>query len=249
MDLHRSAIRHADHIAVVSESTRRDVVTLLGADEKRVTNTYQSVDLPFALTSASDEQVARDLDGVMALGWKGYFLHFGAIEPKKNLGRLGEAFLGADVAAPLIVVGGAGWLQDGELAVIEQARLSNGNARDRIRILKFASPMMIVNLIRGAKAVLFPSLYEGFGLPALEAMLLGTPVLASDKGGLGEVVGDAALTVDPYDIRAIQRGIVSLDHDEALRDDLIVRGRAQAKRFSPEAYQHRLRGLYDAVGT
>jgi glycosyltransferase involved in cell wall biosynthesis len=103
---------------------------------------------------------------------------------------------------------------------------------------------LLVSLIRGARATLFPSLYEGFGLPVLESMLLGTPVLTSTAGSLPEVAGDAALVVDPYDVDAIRDGIRTLDADEALRDDLSARGRQQAAKFSPERYQERLADAY-----
>ena len=105
----------------------------------------------------------------------------------------------------------------------------------------------LVSLIRGAKATLFPSLYEGFGLPVLESMMLGTPVLTSNAGSLPEVAGDAALVVDPYDTQAIKRGIQALDSDADLRADLIARGRAQAALFSPKLYQDRLAGFYERI--
>jgi len=101
-----------------------------------------------------------------------------------------------------------------------------------------------VSLIRGARATLFPSLYEGFGLPVLESMLLGTPVLTSTEGSLPEVAGDAALLVDPYDVDAIRQGILTLDADEDLRSELSARGREQAEKFSPERYQARLEEAY-----
>ena len=97
-----------------------------------------------------------------------------------------------------------------------------------------------MNLIRGARAVLFPSLYEGFGLPALEAMLLGTPVITSNTASMPEVVGDAALTVDPYDISALVGAIQAMDRDPALRARLAAAGPVRAALFSPERYAERL---------
>jgi glycosyltransferase involved in cell wall biosynthesis len=107
---------------------------------------------------------------------------------------------------------------------------------------------MLISLIRGAKGLLFPSLYEGFGLPVLEAMTLSTAVLSSTAGALPEIAGEAALLVDPYDVQAITRGIRSLDTDASLRSELEVRGRTQAAKFSPEAYRARLTEAYSAVG-
>ena len=105
-----------------------------------------------------------------------------------------------------------------------------------------------MNLIRGARAVLFPSLYEGFGLPALEAMLLGTPVVTSNTASMPEVVGDAAITVDPYDVSALVRAIQAVDGDPELRARLAAAGPRRAAQFSPERYAARLEALYGRLG-
>jgi glycosyltransferase involved in cell wall biosynthesis len=107
---------------------------------------------------------------------------------------------------------------------------------------------VLASLVRGAKALLFPSLYEGFGLPVLEAMTMGTAVLTSTAGSLPEVAGDAAVLVDPYDVNALRAGIIALDQDDDLRTALVERGRLQAATFSPAAYQARVKGLYDKLG-
>lgn len=238
----------ADHIAVVSETTRQDVIRMLGVSEDRVTNTYQAVNLPPSLTSRSQEDVTIELEGIFNLGWKDYFLHFGAIEPKKNLGRIVEAYLASGSQTPLVVVGGKGWLEEGELALIKQVKADGGPSADRIRQYEYMPFSMLISLIRGAKATLFPSLYEGFGLPVLESMALGTAVLTSTGGSLPEVAGDAAVIVDPYDVQAMTRGIRALDADEALRTDFEAKGLIQAAKFTPQAYQQRLKELYQKVG-
>jgi glycosyltransferase involved in cell wall biosynthesis len=100
--------------------------------------------------------------------------------------------------------------------------------------------------MRGARALLFPSIYEGFGLPVVEAMALGTPVLTANVSSLPEIAGEAALLVDPYSTDAISRGISALDADTDLCLSLKDRGREQAKKFSPNAYDSRLARLYEA---
>jgi len=240
--------RRADHIAVVSETTRQDVIRILNVPEDRVTNTYQSVSLPEALTSRPEDEVALELEGVFNLAWKGYFLHFGAIEPKKNLGRIVESYLASGSKTPLVIVGGRAWLDDGETALLNQVKRDGGPSADRIRQYEYMPFSMLISLIRGAKATLFPSLYEGFGLPVLESMALGTAVLTSTGGSLPEVAGDAALSVDPYDVQAMTKGLQALDADEGLRTELVARGRVQADHFTPAAYQDRLRDLYRKVG-
>lgn len=236
----------ADRIVTVSEHSKQDLVRVFGLDEARVAVTYQAVDLPPALRSRPDEQVARTVEGVFGLDWRGYFLFFGASEPKKNLARVIEAYLSSAVDTPLVIVSGRGWLDDDITRVLD-ARGAEGRGSDRIRRYDHLPFDLLVSLIRGARATLLPSLYEGFGLPVLESMLLGAPVLASTAGSLPEVAGDAALLVDPYDTDAIRTAIQTLDADEGLRAELSERGVRQAAKFSPAAYRERLSDLYRTV--
>ena len=245
----------ADGIVTVSQHSKRDMVDILKVDAKRITVTYQSVELPEAMIQREDIEVAREIEGMFGLGWRGYFIFFGAIEPKKNLARLIEAYLGAGVDAPLVIIGGKAWLDDDQTEliyddIVELSVIREGLVRraDRIRVYDYLPFSLLVSLIRGAKATLLPSLYEGFGLPVLESMLLGTPVLSSTEGSLPEVAGDAALLVDPYDPLAIRRGIVALDQDADLRAELIRRGALQAAKYSPAAYRMRLAELYQPFG-
>jgi glycosyltransferase involved in cell wall biosynthesis len=251
LNLCREICGAADHVVTVSEHSRQDIVRLLGVDEARISVTYQSVTVPDALLERPDTDVAKEIEGVFGLGWRGYFLFFGAIEPKKNLSRVIAAYLASGVAAPLIIIGGKAWLEEDETQLIHPDLVAvraseDGKTRhaDRIRRYEYLPYELLVSLIRGAKATLLPSLYEGFGLPVLESMLLSTPVLASTEGSLPEVAGDAALLVDPYDTQAIRRAIESLDADEDLRADLTSRGLRQAAKFSPAAYESRLAGVY-----
>lgn len=248
MNLCREAVRRADHIAVVSETTRQDVERILGVSSDRITNTYQAVDLPLHLVERPQADVELELEGIFQLGWKDYFLHFGAIEPKKNLGRIVEAYLASGSKTPLILIGGPAWLADGETALLAQVKRDGGPNADRIRQYEYMPFSLLISLIRGAKATLFPSLYEGFGLPVLESMALSTAVLTSTGGSLPEVAGDAAVIVDPYDVQAIARGIRALDADADLQTSLVAKGLLQAARFTPETYQERLQTLYRKVG-
>lgn len=241
----RRSLDRADHIVVVSEQTKRDLVDWMHIDERRITNTYQAVSIPPALAGRDENLVMAEIEGVFGLEWKGYFLYFGAVEPKKNLARIIEAYLASGVTAPLVIVGGRGWLDDDENNL-----LADLSARDddRVRRFDYMPFNLLISLIRGARGVLFPSLYEGFGLPVLEAMLLGTPVLTSRLGSLPEVAGDAALFVDAYDVDSIKAGIQLLDADETLRSELSEKGAQQVSRFDMASYQTRVADLYRRLG-
>ncbi len=248
LDLCRRIVRDADHVVTVSETTRRDVIEMLGADESRVTTTWQSADLPASVTGRPEAEVAAEIERAFALPWKGYFVHFGAIEPKKNLGRLVEAWLRSGVDTPLIVIGGKAWMDEEESGFLTELIAGGLGAGGRLRKYDYMPRAILLDLVRGARATLFPSLYEGFGLPVLESMMLGTPVMASNAGSLPEIAEHAAVLVDPYDIEDMARGLRLLDADADLRADLSVRGRARAARFSPAAYAGRLASLYRGLG-
>jgi len=254
--LTRMLARRASHIVTVSEASRRDLVSLLGVPEHRITNTYQAVEIPARFAGKPIADVKTEIEGTFGLGFRRYFLFFGAIEPKKNVGRLIEAYLASGVQDPLVIVGKKAWKSEGELRLLfenEHVRYlltQNGVTETRYRVqqVDYASFPLLVSLIRGAKAVLFPSLYEGFGLPALEAMLLGTPVMTSNTSSMPEVVGDAAIKVDPYDVRAMVEAIRALDTDADLRGRLSQAGPGQAALFSTERYQMRVREAYAKIG-
>ena len=244
----------ADHIVTVSENSRRDIINLLGMPAERVTNTYQAVTIPEKYRNKPMEVVAREVEGTFGLREQGYFLFFGAIEPKKNISRLIEAYLGSGVEPPLVIVGSKAWKSDQELRLLYDDHIRSlvttgpeTRVKRRVIQLDYAPFPLLVSLIRAAKATLFPSLYEGFGLPILESMLLGTPVMSSAVSSIPEVAGDGAYLVDPYDTRAMAQAIRELDANAALRGELAARGMRQAARFSEEAYRARVDDVYRRV--
>jgi glycosyltransferase involved in cell wall biosynthesis len=247
--LHRIAAT-ADHIVTVSEHSRRDIIEMLGADEARVTNTYEAVEFPREMLERPDDIVAGDLMSRYRLEAKTYLLFFGAIEPKKNVKALLEAYRQSGVKAPLVIVGGGGWSNDAEtrmLKAIEAEEADLAPEKRRVRRLDYADRSALVSLIKGAQAVLFPSLFEGFGLPVLEGMMLGTPVVTSKTSSLPEIGGDAALYVDPHDVADIARAIRTIAADADLRAELSRRGRKQAELFSVARYRERVTALYDRL--
>jgi glycosyltransferase involved in cell wall biosynthesis len=244
-------LRHADQICTVSEASKRDIVDRYAVDPARITNTYQAA--PPAAVGDDPAEDARAVESIFGLERRGYFLFFGAIEPKKNVGRLIEAYLTLRSATPLVIVGARAWQSEAELQLMPgdgasgAAGTFHGPRGQKITRLDYLSRPLLAKLVRGAKAVVFPSLYEGFGLPVLEAMQLGTPVITSTTSSLPEVAGDAGLLVDPYDVDALVAALRRLDGDEALGAAMGARGLAQAALFSRARYQERLTDLYRAA--
>jgi glycosyltransferase involved in cell wall biosynthesis len=183
-----------------------------------------------------------------------YYLFLGALEPKKNVGRLIDAYAASGTRRPLVIAGGQGWQNTADIERINDTRFSNYRLTEstiskvkRVRRISYLPLDQLVTLMRGARALLFPSLYEGFGLPVLEAMMLGTPTMTSNVASLPEVAEDAALLVDPRDISAMASAIRRLDNDTDLLGELSERGRIQAAKFSMANYETRLRGLYSQI--
>jgi glycosyltransferase involved in cell wall biosynthesis len=244
-------LRRADHIVTVSETSKKDICGLFGVPDENVTNTYQAVDIPLKYKEKSEDTVKREVEGSFDLKYKEYILYFGAIEPKKNIGRLIEAYLASKIKTPLVIIGKLAWKTDNELRLLNDASIryleqvdTMTYTRNRVHRIDYAPFPLLVSLIRGAKAVTFPSLYEGFGLPVLESMLLGTPVLSSTEGAIPEIAGDAALLVDPYDTYALAEAIRELDGNAELRGELASRGVKRAALYSSERYRARLAEMY-----
>lgn len=238
----RDCFRQGAHICTVSDRSRQDILNFFPElPPEKVTNTYQVVVPP--RRTPDDAQVEHTVRGAFNLVPRGYFLFFGSLEPKKNIGRLLEAVLSAPPGMPLVLVGARAWKAEAELAVLASLPPDS----PVVRQLDYVPAETLVTLIRGARAVAFPSLYEGFGLPLLEAMALGTPVLTSREGSLPEIGGDAVAYVDAYDPADIAAGLRRLVEDDALWERLRARGLERAKTFDMAHYKDRVQALYERV--
>jgi glycosyltransferase involved in cell wall biosynthesis len=221
----RRHVRVATRLLTISEASRRDLVRLYGADPRRVDVAYPAVDARYRPASGADIERARARYGLTAP----YVLHLGTIKPRKNLPRLIRAFAAADLPTETQLVLG-GMTTFGQAAV-DQAIRATGLA-NRVRRLAYVPEADLPALYSGAACVAIVSLYEGFGMPALEALACGAPLLASNRGSLPEIAGDAAIIVDPLRTASIAAGLQHLVTDAHRRTELRERGLQRARRFS-----------------
>ncbi|MEA3308121.1 MAG: glycosyltransferase family 1 protein [Chloroflexota bacterium] len=220
--------RRADHIIAVSEETRRDLLAAYNLPVEKITVIHEAADPRFRLPAPGAVVRARTSYGLPAE----YLLYVGTIEPRKNLPRLlhaWEPLYQAGEAPPLVIVGRRGWLADDFYAALERSP-----CREAVQFTGYVRDEDLPALYAGATAFVFPSLYEGFGLPPLEAMACGTPVICSRTSSLPEVVGDAALTVEPTETDALRSALYRLVSQPELRAELRARGLKQAAQFSWE---------------
>jgi glycosyltransferase involved in cell wall biosynthesis len=237
--------RRASFVVADSENTANDVICLLGVPPERVAVVPGGVDARF--------QPVTDPEGLQAMRRRlqvesaPYVLFVGVIEPRKNLQGLIAAFELAKkryrLPHKLVVVGRKGWLSDG---IYEKYQRSS--VREDIVFPGFIPDADLPTLYSAAAALVMPSFYEGFGLPLLEAMACGTPVIASNAASLPEVVGDAAPQVDPNDIDALAETLAQILQDNGLRAINRVRGLERAAQFTWHAAAQKLLDVYERVG-
>lgn len=241
--LFKDCVDRADLILSVSQTTRDDIVKFFPHVEAKIYVTYQPI-----LASSKVDLLETEawLEEMLGLHRDNYFLFFGAIEPKKNVHKIVEAYLQTQTQTPLVIVAGRQWLSDYETGLLD-AHIANAKQPKIIR-LDYLPKSALDHLILGAKATLFPSLYEGFGLPVLEAMTYGSPVITANFGAVNEVAGNAAIKVNPYDAADISRALQTIDQDRELRAHLKQEGIKRATVFSPEAYQQHLMAAYRFAG-
>jgi glycosyltransferase involved in cell wall biosynthesis len=222
------AIARAARILAVSDFTRREVIEVFGVDPARIVTTPLGVEPRFF--PRTPEETAGLLGG-LALTHGRYVLAVGTLEPRKNVLTTVEAHARLPArlreSCPLVVVGMKGWLTDEISRSLEVAR-----SRGDVRLLGYVRDDQLPLLYAGAAMLSYPSIYEGFGLPPLEAMASGIPVVVSDRASLPEVVGDAGILLEPYDVDALTTTMLRILEDEKFAADLGARGLARARSFT-----------------
>ena len=237
------AIERAAAILVDSDFVRNEVVATFGIAEERVRTAHLGVSAAFhPRTGVETAATLR----AMGLTHGGYLLTVGTIEPRKNLAHTLEAFAQLPLALreryPLVVAGASGWYASDMVA-----RLRQLESQGQVRFLGHVAGAQLPDLYAGAVLFVFPSLYEGFGLPPLEAMASGVPVLVSDRASLPEVIGNAGRTIDPERPDNTATILVSLLEDPAARAVLAGRGIERAAGFTWAACADVARTVYHAV--
>lgn len=221
--------RFADHLIAVSEHTKRDAIRVLGIPEDKITVIHEAADERYQVID-DEEQIAH-VRSKYKLGDQPFILHVGTLEPRKNLSFLVRAFALArkehGIQAKLVITGKKGWYYEGLFKLVDELKLQK-----EVIFTGYVDGEDIPALYNAAKLFAFPSLYEGFGLPPLEAMASGTPVISSNTSSMPEVVGDAGILLAPEDESSWARAITELLTDEKKWQECRKKGLEQAKKFS-----------------
>ncbi len=230
----------AEKVIAVSENTKKDLMSLRGIAESRIEVIYPGVDDACFLGDPTDGAARRERYGLK----KPYLLNVGTLEPRKNIGRLLEAYTGLKPSLreehDLILVGMEGWLSP---RVMDQLR----SGIPGVRWLDYVPKEDLLAIISGATLCVYASLYEGFGFPVVECMAAGVPVIASRAGSLPEISGDAAVLVDPLSVEEIRAAIERLLLSPETRRRMIEAGRKQAQRYRWENTAGRTWAFFESV--
>jgi glycosyltransferase involved in cell wall biosynthesis len=234
------SVKRASHVLADSQATKDDLVELYGTSPEKITVLYGGVEPNFVpVNDPAARKAVRQRYNIPDVP---YILSIGTVQPRKNYARLIQALaaLGPQCKdVHLVIVGGRGWLENPIYQAVKDFQLT-----DRVHFTGFARDEDLPALYSDAICLAYPSLYEGFGFPVLEAMACGTPAVTSTVSSMPEVAGDAALLIDPYNVEALVDALRRLLTDESLRSTLITRGFVQAARFTWDRSAHQLREHY-----
>ncbi len=237
------SVQRADLVLTDSQSTKDDLVELLGVELSKIEVVYPGVEERFR--PIEDQALLEEVRKRYSLPPR-FILGLGTLQPRKNFTRLIEAFADLRFAIcdlHLVIAGGKGWLYEEIFATVERLGLE-----EKVVFPGFVADEHLPALYNLADLFVFPSLYEGFGLPPLEALACGTPVITSDASSLPEVVGQAGLMVKATDVEALAQAMRQVLEDDALQEEMIARGLEQAKKFTWEKAAAKLLNLYETLG-
>lgn len=237
------SVKAADHVLADSQATKDDLIALYGVAPSKITVLLSGVDARFG--HVEDQQARATVRQQYRIPDRPYIFSVGTVQPRKNYTRLIQALARLRAAGhdiDLVIAGGRGWLEDPIYAAIQEQKLS-----EHVHFIGFAGDADLPALYSDAACVALPSLYEGFGLPVLEAMACGTPVVTSNLSSLPEVAGDATLLIDPLDLDALVHALERLLTDSALRERMITAGTQRTAQFTWERSAAQLRDIYTTL--
>ena len=233
--------RRVDHIIAVSNATRQDLMAAYQLPAEKITVIHEAADPRFRPQPRNVQERVQVAYGLP----ERYILYVGTIEPRKNLELLLAAWAPlyqSGACPPLVIVGKRGWLSEGFFAALESSP-----AREGVHLTGYVSDADLPAIYSGATLFVWPSLYEGFGLPPLEAMACGVPVVCADVSSMPEVVGEAALRIDPTNEESLREGLLRLAREPELQEDLRARGLARAATFSWARAAQETLCVYDRI--
>lgn len=237
-----SLLRQATKVITISSFVGRELHERFGLPLDRVAAIHPGVDHAVFVPPQPQED-RGEIRGRYRLPPGPYLLTIGSINPRKNILTLLRAYAALRTRVPLVIAGSPDWGADAVFAYAAQAGLG-----EVVHFIGYMPRADLVALCQGALAFVFPSWYEGFGLPALEAMACGTPVVASTGGALPEVVGDSGLLVEPGDVEGWRDALARIIEDDQLRQGLQTRGLARARQFTWEGTARKTLAVYDELG-
>lgn len=237
-----ASVHRSDHIIADSQATKEDIAELYHVQTDKITVLYGAVDPRFKPLFNHQTAQVRQKYGIDNFP---FVLSVGTIQPRKNYERLTKAVAqlrNQGVDLHLVIAGGRGWLEDPFYETIRTTGM-----QPYVHLIGFVDEADLPALYSTAACFAFPSLYEGFGLPVLEAMACGVPVVTSNISSLPEVAGDAGVLVDPYSVDAIAESLLKVVFDTEVRETLIKKGFQQVKHFNWQSSARLLKNLYDQV--
>ncbi len=238
--------KRADHIITISEFSKNEIIKYMKITPEKISVMPCGVDSTIYNNKFNEEKYMKLLKKYNLTN--GYILYLGTLEPRKNLERLIEAYALMNnqltEVPKLVLAGKKGWMYDRIFSLVEQYNLN-----DKVIFTGYIESEYAQVLLRGALFFVFPSIYEGFGIPPLEAMACGTPVMVSDQASIPEVVGDAGYYINPYSVSDMSDAMKILIENKELREQLSEKGIERAKEFSWKASVTKLMKIYNKILT
>lgn len=235
------ASKHASHLIAVSQATKKDLVERLGVSSSRISVVYEGINKE--IFKPQSKKVVGEVKE--KYGLKEYLLFVGTIQPRKNLKNLILAYaqIYNKYDIDIVIAGKSGWLDKDIYQLPKEL-----NIEGRVKFLHYVPQKDLPALYSGAKALTFPSLFEGFGLPIVEAFACGLPVLTSNVSSMPEVANNSALLINPYDIFSITKGLEQILSNNNLREQLTRKGFERAKLFSWEKAAKETIEIFNNIG-